>query len=381
LKLSNTVRLSFVAVVLLAVAVAVGLAACGGGDDANKLLRETFSGKKNVRSANLDLGLTLNAQGSSQLSGPVQIRLSGPFQSQGAGNVPKFDFNLLLNASQVNVNAGAVSTGDRGYLKLRGAAYALPPNIFNAFKQSFVNAQSQQNGRNQSLRAYGINPLDWVKDAKVKDDEDVAGAPTKHISAGIKVGKLLTDVNRLLQKAGSLGVSQTRQLPSSITPQQQKRVEQAIKGASFDVWTGKDDRILRRMNVKLSFDVPPGQQQGTGGLKSGNLALNLQLANLNQSQTISAPGNARPFAELSRQLRGLGALGALSGASGAGSGGASGGSSGGAPGASPGSPGAAPGPPGGAGSSAAAQRYLQCVQRAGGDVAKAQKCASLLSSG
>ena len=70
---------------------------------------------------------------------------------------------------------------------------------------------------------------------------------------------------------------------------------------------------------------------------------------------MTAPSAARPFTELTSKLRS--ALGAAGGAA-TGAGGT-----------------AAPSGAGGAN----AQRYLQCLQQAGGDVSKAQKCAALLN--
>ena len=177
----------------------------------------------------------------------------------------------------------------------------------------------------------------------------------------VLVSKFLDGVSQLLSKAGQLGVSQTRRLPTTLTAQQKKAVENAIEDPTFDVYSGKDDKIVRRLAVKLKFKVPSSQQQRANGLKGGQITFDVKIANLNQPQTVSAPANAKPFSDLSSALRGLGALGALSG--GSGSTGGTSGSSG----------------TGSSGSSAKVQAYAQCVQQAGSDVSKAQGCAKLLT--
>ena len=340
--------------------VAVGaltLAACGGGEDPNKVLNETFSGNKQVRSGRIDLTLTLEAQGVPQLQKPVTIKLSGPFQGQG-NTLPKFDFGLVLSASGQSFTAGAVSTGDKGFLKFQGQNYAVPANVFASFKQGYEQARSQQRqrGQNPSLASFGVNPRDWLKDPKSEGDADVEGVSTNHISAKVDVGKLLDDVNKILQRTRGR-LPQAPALPSGITPQQRKAIENAVQETTFEVFSGKDDHILRRMVVKLKFSVPESARRQASGLKGGNIGFDLTLAGLNQPQTISAPAAARPFSELTSRLRS--SLGGLTGGGATSSGGTT-------------------APSGGTGS-AKAQQYLRCLQQAGGDVSKAQRCAALLN--
>jgi hypothetical protein len=346
----------------LALVAALSLAACGSGGDATKVLNQTFSGGKKVRSGQLALALRIDAKGASQLGGPVTIKLGGPFESQGTGTLPKFDFQLALNASGTrNFSAGAVSTGDQGFLKLKGQSYQVPPNVFASFKQGYEQSQkqTQQKSQNRSLSSFGVDPRQWLKDSKVEGDADVQGTTTTHVSAKVDVPKFLDDVNRILAKAGQLGLAQGRQLPSAITPQQRKTLQNAIKDTNFDLYSGKDDHILRRLVVKLTFEVPKSARGQANGLSGGDLTFDLTLAKLNQPQAVAAPATSRPFSELSGQLRA--ALGTSAG------GGA-----------------AATTAPGGTtttapSGNAQAQRYLQCLQQAGGDVSKAQKCAALLN--
>jgi hypothetical protein len=354
-----------VLVALVGVFAAV-LVACGGGssDDPNKLLKETFSGSHKVNSGKLNVSVGISAQNVPNLSQPVKIALTGPFQSQGKGNLPKFDLNLTFSGGGQSFSAGAVSTGDKGYLRFQGQAYEVPANTFNQFKQGFTQAQ-QRNQGNQNESAFkrlGLNPLDWLSNPKVQGDQDVGGTSTKHITADVDVPKFVSDLQVLLRNAKSLGAGNTGQLPSSLTPAQQQQIQQAVKSANVQVWTGSDDHILRKLQVNLGIT-------GSGG-RSGNLTFTLEIDDLNQSQTINAPANAKPFTALTQQLQGLGLGGALGGA-GAGAG-ATGGTT-----STPSTSGSSS-----SGSSSAAQaklqKYAQCLQAANGDAAKAQKCAELL---
>ncbi|MFL5819266.1 MAG: hypothetical protein ACJ76S_01085 [Solirubrobacteraceae bacterium] len=356
----NYVSRGFVA--LLLGSFALTLAACGG-EDPQKLIDETFSAGKNVHSGKVSVGLSATPQGSAQASQPVSLRINGPFESQGKGNLPKFDLGLSVSTSGRSFSAAAVSTGQAGFVKLGGSAYQLRDDIFAMLKRAYSQAQAQKGGSTQTTpAALGVTPRTWLRDAKNEGSEDVAGTDTAHVSAKIDVPKMLGDLNRALAKVRAKGLPQASQLPQSITPQQQKRISDAIRGATFDFWTGKDDKILRRLVIKLNFRVPPSEQASARGVTGGRLAFDFQISDLNRPQQVSTPANPRPFNELGPAVRSL----VTGGQAGAGAGGA--------PGAGASGAGA---PSGGAPSPAAQQAYIRCIQQAGGDVAKAQRCAAL----
>ena len=94
------------------------------------------------------------------------------------------------------------------------------------------------------------------------------------------------------------------------------------------------------------------QSSGT----NGTVAFDLSITDLNDDQDIAEPADAKPFSDLVGQFQGL-----LGGAAGSGSG--SGGS----------------GSGGGGTSSEDFEKFSKCIEEAGNDTQKAQKCADLLS--
>lgn len=359
--------------VLLVLLLASGLlVACGGGgsdDDPKKVLDETFSGDGDVKSGRLSVTFGLRAEGARDLDGPVSMKLSGPFQRGGDKELPRFDLGVTFSGAGQSLNAGAVATEDKGFVKFQGRTYAVPDEIFAQFKKGFEQAQNQNRDKNQNtFQALGVDPRNWLKDPKNEGTEDVGGAETIHVSSDVDVKKFLDDLDKILSRAGSLGAGQVQRL----TPAQRRAAEQAIKGATFDVYSGKDDKILRRLAVRLNFEVPEAQRRQAGGLRSGTVDFSLEIADLNSDQEIKAPTGARPLSELTGALGGLGeALGGAQGGSGSG-GPAQGATGGGA------SPGGGTGGESEGGSNQDFQRYADCLEKAGDDVAKVQKCAALL---
>jgi len=349
---------------LAALALAVG--ACGGGDDndgsgaaassstdVNQLLTDTFSGSKEIKSGNVDLKLAIKAQGGgdSQLSGPVNVTLSGPFQSQGGGALPEFDLQASLEGGGQNLKAGVTSTGDKGFVSFQGTDYVLDDQTFRQFKAGYEQAQKQsQSDDGASLATLGIDPRKWLTDPQNAGEAEVGDTDTIKITGGVDVDKLLDDVNAALAKASSLGVSGAQGVPEKLTEQQRRQVRAAIKDPKVEIYTGKDDKILRRMVVNMGVD-----SNGT----TGTVAFDVSITDLNEDQDIAEPQDAKPFTELLGQLGGLG-LGAGGASSGSGS--SSGGTS-----------------ASGGGSAADLEKYSDCLSDAGSDVAKARKCAELLT--
>ena len=108
----------------LLVALALGVAACGGSDgggkeassdtDVDTLLADTFNGKdKKVESGKLDLSLKIDAKNTEGVSGPVTVSVKGPFQTEGKQKLPKFDIDFAFEGAGQSIKAGLTSTGTR----------------------------------------------------------------------------------------------------------------------------------------------------------------------------------------------------------------------------------------------------------------------------
>jgi hypothetical protein len=355
--------------------IALLVAACGssnsGSSGAQTLLSQTFSGPHTVRSGVLGFSLSLNPSGSRTITTPITLALGGPFQSRGVGKLPAAKLNLTIDALGHHGQLGIVSTGSNGYLTLDSAAYRLPAAEFKKLASSFSSAAA--GGGTGGLSKLGINPLHWLTQPTIVGSASVGGAPTTHIRAHVNVDALLGDLNTFLHKASASGATGSGSLPTTLSAATRQKVAAAVRNATVDVWTGSDDKTLRKLSVNL--DVPVTGQLSTllGGLSAAGITLTLQYADLNQAQTITAPGHPRPFSRFATRIKGLVSqlratfgAGALGGGSGSSSGSTTG------SGSSSGSSGT---------SAATANGYSRCLQQSGGDVAKMQRCASLLNGG
>ena len=347
-------------VLALAAACVVVVAGCGGSSgNAVGLLKQTFCGQHSVKSGNLDVALTITPSGSRTLKGPISLSLSGPFQSLGPGKLPKSDLTVALSALGNSTSVGIISTGTNGYITFSGSSYQLPKSSFQRLESSFSSFASPPGCTSKSgiLSKLHIQPLHWLTNPQVVGTESVGGAQATHIHAGINVSALLGDLSSFLKQAPGLAGS------SGLSQSTVAAVASAIQNPSVDVWTGASDKTLRRLNIHLTLPVTGQISTLLGGLRSAGIGLSMQYGDLNQPQTVTAPTNLQPYSQFQTKLGELftAIRGQLSGAL---SGGLSSGSSG--------STGTGTG---------TYQAYSQCIQAAGGDVGKMQKCAPLLSSG
>lgn len=332
------------------------LAACGGGSsgDVKATLDKAFSTP--IKSARIDLEITLKLDGIKQLTGPVKLSVQGPYESGGSQTIPKADWDISASASGQNFSAGFISTGDNAWIGFQGQNYEVGKDAVAQINNQIK--QAAGNKKNSGFAQFGIHPRDWLKDAKDEGDDKVAGVDTHHVSAALDVGKLLDDLNQLVKKTGS-----STGATAQITPAQKKQIQDVVKNPRFDVYVGKADNVIRRLSGDLSFSVPSDKQAQVGGLKSGTLSFSIEFADVGKPQTITAPTNAKPLSELTSQLGGLGSV--LGGGSGSSSGSGSG----------SGSSGSGSGGP----SAEALQAYSTCLQKANpSKPAELQKCAALL---
>ncbi len=362
-------RVRGLSVPLAATFVAIAVAACGssssggGSGNAQSLLKQTFSGSHTVNSGNLSFSLTIEPSGSTKLSGPITLSFGGPFQSLGKGKLPKSNFNVSISALGHTGTLGILSTGTSGYVSLDGTSYQLPQATFQKLESSFSSVGSGSGSG--LLGKLGINPLDWLIHPAVAGSANIAGTTTTHIHAGIDVPALLRDLNTFLAKASSAGVSAASR---GISPATQTKIAAEVRDPVFDVWTGSSDKTVRKLSVGLTLPVSGSLSTLFGGLNSAGVTLTMQYADLNQPQTIVAPTSTAPYSQFQSKIQTI--LQAIESAVGSQlptSGGSttSGGTS--TSGSSS------------SGSSSAVNSYSQCITQANGDVAKMQKCSSLLS--
>src|SRR3954462_4400127 len=185
---------------LLVFALAMGvLAACGGGSsaDVKDTLDKAFSTP--IHSARIDLELTLKLDGVKQVNGPVKLSVQGPYESGGNQTIPKADWGIAASGSGQNFSAGFVSTGDNAWVGFQGQNYEVGKQAVAQINQQIKQAAGKT--KKKGLDQFGIDPRNWLKDAKDEGTQKVDGVDTQHVSAALDVSRFLDDLNTIVKKA------------------------------------------------------------------------------------------------------------------------------------------------------------------------------------
>ncbi|HEY2631159.1 MAG TPA: hypothetical protein VGI26_02140 [Solirubrobacteraceae bacterium] len=304
------------AVALLVVLACLGLAACGGSSNSPQaLLSDTFSGNTPIESGQVNLSFAISGTGGKGTTKPLAVNLTGPFQSEGAGKLPRFSLKLDLGAAGHTLSAGATSTGSALYVELGGTWFSTPQSTYQAIAKGYAQATSSNSTTkvHSTFSTLGIEPGKWLSDPTNAGETTIQGDPTIHLTASVNIPAFLADVSKLSQASAALGVGSV--IPGggagSLSPAIAGELAKSIKSAHVDVYTGKDDHLLRRLEVTATLTATPQTEAILGGLKTAAVKVTLEFANLNQSQTISAPPNPQSASQLLPALQQL--LGAVQG--------------------------------------------------------------------
>ena len=290
-------------------AVLVVLGGCGGGEDSSsdpqEVLDNALSGG-GTDSGVLDITLDVDSSGGQ--AGKLTAEVEGPFQSNGTGTLPSVDFDVSAavdsGSSSFDFDGGLTITGDGAFVGFEGNEYQLDDATFQAVKASYEKSAAQQGDQNQqgSLGQFGIDPQSWVTDLTNEGTEDLDGTEVVHISGGADVPKLVADLNDVAQQTGQA---------SALDPSALRDLEDTVTDATIDVYAATDDDSLRKIEAGLTLADPRG---GSGEV---SVDLAIAISDPGSEQSISAPSDAQPLADLLSQFPGgAAALGGLGGSGG-----------------------------------------------------------------
>jgi len=228
-----------------------------------------------IGSAQTDIDLRLQAHGVQQLSGPLRLRLSGPYVSGQGRTIPKLDWRLSAVALGFPVGGHLVSTGSNVFLTIYGDTYEVGTEAVTAANDRIATASD-------------IHPRSWFGTARVVGQGNEGGADCERIAAPLRGGAMARDLGPLLT---ALGFSE---LPS-------------ISGRAI-ACVGFDDRVLHGLEISAVLSVPAPDQPALHGVTSIDLDLNVAITDVGQPQDIPTPRGAgiRPIRDLALTLNDLG---------------------------------------------------------------------------
>jgi hypothetical protein len=247
----------------------VNAAGCGGSshETVNPEAMLDAAAAHQIASAQTEIDLRLQVRGVSQLSGPLRVRLSGPYVSGEGRQIPKFDWRMNASALGFPVGGHVVSTGTNAYLTVYGDNYEVGTDAVAAANERIAKAPT-------------LHPRSWFGQARVDGEGHEGGVDCERISAPLRGDAVARDLAPLTR---SLGLSEA---PS-------------VSGTA-SACVGFDDRVLHELEVGAVVGLQPG--------RSVALDLDVVISDVGEPQEISIPagGGFRPIRDLALTLNDLG---------------------------------------------------------------------------
>lgn len=297
-------RMRILALLASVLALAVGLAACGGSGGPQDVLDEaTLEG---VESGSLDLSVGVDVKGGK--GGHVDIRVSGPFQSEPEAELPKLDMTAsakgTIEGKAVDFEGGLTLLGGiRAYVAYEGVEYKVDPTTFGFVRGM---AQESESGEPNELTACqqalaGLDVGDFVENPTEEGTVEIGGAETTKVS-----GELATPaaIEALIELTEDPACSEQLDavpgtLPSTAQLEKAKgEVQGAVKKAHVELYVG-DDHIVRRLTARATIEP---RRSGAAGAESVDLDVDMTLTGVNEPQTIAAPSRSQPLTNLFLKL-------------------------------------------------------------------------------
>lgn len=258
----------------------VALAGCGGGDaDPATVLSQTAENLGKIKSAeSLHLKLLVEpGEGD-----PFGFELEGPVALCQQRALPLLDVEYTQIANGQEATVRIVANGTRGFIVLDGTAYDLSEEQAAELQSACVDLEAGDGGL-ASLRVG-----DWVRDPDASSGDEV-----DTVTGELDV---VAVVNDLVDIARAFGGSSLARLDRDDA----QRIADATEDSSFELETGHDDHLLRRLSLKaeLGLDVPEDLRRALGDVVGGTFTFELELEDPNGQVEIQTPENARPASEL-----------------------------------------------------------------------------------
>ncbi|MDX6438543.1 MAG: hypothetical protein QOF45_1126 [Gaiellaceae bacterium] len=218
---------------LIGLAAVAALSGCGAGagGPAGPALRETATKLETIKTGVLTLKVNMDPKDGDAFG----YEIHGPIKLAGEGEVPLADVEYTQRANGQEDTVRLVLDENGGWVERGGERTQLTRSQLDELRSA-----------GSVLGQGGLESLDfeaWIADPKRSDGP----GDTDKVSGKLDV---VAAMNGLAGLSGVLGSD-----PVRLDKSNGKQVEDAVKDSSFELLTGKDDRLLRKLALMFEFDA------------------------------------------------------------------------------------------------------------------------------
>lgn len=294
------------------------VAGCGGGDSSSgdqasgdkggkpnspevkKLIRETFGPNDKASSGNLSGVLDITVKGLPRYKEPIQVSIVGPFTDAGGQPEAKLDISLGLRGGILG--GDLYLKNDKAYIGLGSTAYQIPMSIAGPLRRPLNN---DDNTLAAVMGVFQIHPEKWAKNPRIVGNERIAGIDTIHGTAEIDTKALFLDLAALSKRLTSLRITEITGLPRAVDARARAALRRSVKTATGDVYTGAEDKVMRRAKINLLLEPSAKDRKILGGFTSIKVAGTVDVTDVGAPQKVDVPTNRGSYDALQLSLDAL----------------------------------------------------------------------------
>ncbi len=270
---------------IAALAACAVLGGCGGGGGGDGAIEATADKLGELRSGRLSMKLLVEP---SVEGAAIGFELIGPFElSRRDGELPLAKLRYTQIAGDRRGGIEFISDAKGAWVEVQGRAYELPPD-----RVSGLRGAAPGGGGEGPLGDLDI--ASWTSNEKSSESGD-----RERITADVEVVKAINDAVRTL---GEVGGGDAVGALKPITGPDAEQLERAVKSASMELLTGKDDRLLRRLTLELDIGAgaPRRLAGGLGDLSGATVTFEVRIDEPNRPVEVESPDDALPYESLPR---------------------------------------------------------------------------------
>ncbi|MFN2388151.1 MAG: hypothetical protein ABR575_00890 [Actinomycetota bacterium] len=259
------------------------LAACGG-DGAADIVQETASKLGEIRSGILDLRVA--AQGDATPG--VGFELRGPFQlPDNDTELPVADLSYVQFQDDETIERRFIGTGDAAYVEVDDQAYELSADQI----AGLTGPPSGEGG------AGVFDELDiggWLVEPRVGEPENEDGDEVRRVTGTLDV---VAAMNDLFSVARQLGAPTDAFVP--LEGEDAEQLRDAVDSSRMEVVTGDEDRLLRHVEIEVSFGLDDAEMRELlGPLGGTTFTFEMSIEDPNEPVEVVPPDAPLPYTEL-----------------------------------------------------------------------------------
>lgn len=268
--------------------------------EARKLLNETFGPNDKATSGKLSGTVDIVVKGAPRYREPIQVTMSGPFSQSGSAPA-EANLSVGLQLRGGAIGGELVLVDDQVLIGLGTTGYKIPDDIASVIRKPLADTD---NGLASVLAVFGIAPQRWAKNPRVIGNAEINGEDTIYGSAKIDTQRFFLDVARLTKVLTKLRITEVTGLPRELTRQARQALQRSVQSATGKIYTGADDKVLRRAAFDMSLKAS-AKDRRTLGFSSLTVKGQLDVTEVGSPQEIEAPKSTGSYDALQITLDAL----------------------------------------------------------------------------